>query len=359
MSIHIKHPEGRPLKILIIKLSAIGDVVQSLCVLDALKHRYPNAKIDWLAGEAAAGLIQGHPMLENVIVYPRRRFGKLCAAPPSWPALLSEGRGFLKELRSREYDTVVDLQGLLKSGVLTWLSRGRRKIGFASGREGSSLFLNEKLPPYDPDEHAVLRYMRIAHHLGADTDREPRFPLGTGPQEIEKAHEVLERHGLEAGRIIGLIPGTRWETKHWTSEGFAATADIVRSRMEFEPVILGGPGDGKLAAEISRLAARPVPDLTGTTDLKTLGVLFQMTAAVITTDTGPMHLAAAAGTPVVALFGPTAPNRTGPFSPRARVVCRGYSCSPCFQRKCCEEARCMKDITPQEVMESLTALVHI
>jgi len=345
------------LKILIIKLSAIGDVVQALCVLDALKHRYPEAQIDWLAGEVAAGLLQGHPMLEDVIIYPRRRFGRLCNSPPAWPALLSEGCKFLKELRQRHYDMVLDLQGLLKSGVLTWLSRGSRRIGFASGREGSSLFLNEKLPPYDPEEHAVLRYMRVAHHVGTDPERKPRFPLGTGDSEIKKAREILSCHGIADAGIVGIVPGTRWETKHWTSAGFAATADLIRRETGFVPVILGGHGDRKLASEISRLASEPVHDLTGATDLKTLAALFTMTAAVVTTDTGPMHLAAAAGTPVVALFGPTAPNRTGPFSSRAEVIRKGYSCSPCFQRKCSIGTRCMKDITPEEVMRSLGTLV--
>ncbi len=346
------------MKILIIKLSAIGDVVQSLCVLDAIKHRYPKAQIDWLAGEAEATLLNGHPMLGRVITYPRRRFGELCASPFRWHSLGKEGRAFLKELRRDRYDIIVDLQGLLKSGVLTWLSRGRRKIGFASGREGSSLFLNEKLPPYDPDEHAVLRYMRVAHHVGADREREPRFPLGIGKTEMNKAGQLIEYHGLEPGRIIGLIPGTRWETKHWTNEGFAATADLIRSETGFIPAILGGPGDRGLAAEISSLSSGPVADLTGATDLKTLAALFTMITAVITTDTGPMHLAAAAGTPVVALFGPTAPNRTGPFSPGAQVVSRGYSCSPCFQRKCTDEIRCMKEITPAQVMRSLDALLN-
>ncbi len=344
------------MKILIIKLSAIGDVVQSLCVLDALKARFPDAEIDWLAGEAAAGLLKGHPMLEEVIVYPRKRFGNLCSQPLSWPQLMREGRIFLSGLRKKRYDIVLDLQGLLKSGVLAWLSRGDRKIGFAATREGSSLFLNEKLSSYDPDQHAVLRYMRIAYHLGADRDRPLGFPLGTGRDKLLKAAKVLEQHGLSAGRTVGLIPGTRWETKHWTAAGFAETGELIRKETGLEPVILGSRSDMKLADEINRHAHRHITDLTGRTDLKTLAALFTMTAAVISTDTGPMHLAAAAGSPVVALFGPTAPNRTGPFSSRSRVVCRHLSCSPCFRRRC-KDNRCMKEITPHEVIMYLKELL--
>ncbi len=344
------------MKILIIKLSALGDVVQSLCVLDALKARFSDAEIDWLVGEAAAGLLKGHSMLEEVIIYPRKKFGSLCSRPLSWPRLMREGRIFLSGLRRKRYDIIIDLQGLLKSGVLAWFSRGDRKIGFAASREGSSIFLNEKLPPYDPNEHAVLRYMRIAYHLGADRDRALGFPLGTGHDERLKAAKVLEQHGLSAGRTIGLIPGTRWETKHWTAAGFAETGELIRRETGLEPVILGSSSDRKLADEINRHAHRHITDLTGRTDLKTLAALFTMTAAVISTDTGPMHLAAAAGTRVVALFGPTAPNRTGPFSSKSRVVTRQLPCSPCFRRRC-EDNRCMREITPAEVIRHMKELL--
>jgi len=344
-------------KILIIKLSAIGDVVQSLCVLHALKTSFPDAEVDWLAGEAAAGLLEGHPMLEKVIIYPRKRFGDLCSQPLSWPQLMHEARIFISGLRKKRYDMVLDLQGLLKSGVLAWLSRGDRKIGFAATREGSSLFLNEKLDPYNPNEHAVLRYMRVAYHLGADDSRPICFPLGTGSNDFSKAAQLLERHGLEPGRTVGFIPGTRWETKHWTAAGFAETGELIRKETGLEPVILGSGADRRLSDEINSHTHRRITDLTGRTDLKTLAALFTMIAAVISTDTGPMHLAAAAGARIVALFGPTAPKRTGPFSSKSRVVCRHLSCSPCFRRRC-DHNRCMREITPHEVVMHLKELLN-
>ncbi len=345
------------MKILIIKLSAIGDVVQSLCVLDALRHKFPDAEIHWLAGEAAAALVSNHSMINEVIVYPRKRLGELCSSPLTWPLLASEGRKFLHELRLHSYDIVIDLQGLLKSGVLAWLSHGKRKIGFAAGREASSIFLNEKLPPYDPDEHAVLRYMRIAYHLGADSGRAISFPLCSTDREQQQASALLESRGISPGRFIGLIPGTRWETKHWTPEGFAAVSDMIMERTRMDVAVLGSGSDSRLASEISSLSQKGIHDLTGTTDLRTLGALLSMSAAVISTDTGPMHLAAAAGTKIVALFGPTSPERTGPFTQKSRVVTASVGCRPCFRRNC-EDPRCMRRIAASDVAESLMELME-
>ena len=345
------------MKILIIKLSAIGDVVQSLCVLHALKTRFPQAQIDWLAGEAETTLLSRHPMLNRVITYPRRRLGALCARPSKWGVLAGEATDFIKKLRKDRYDIVIDLQGLLKSGVLTWFSRGSRKIGFASGREGSSMFLNEKLPPYDPDEHAVLRYMRIAHYLGAEKTGEITFPLGLGQKEERAAGDLLKQENIVPGNMIGLVPGTRWPTKHWTAQGFSELAHDITRDTGMEVAILGGMGDKKLADKIIRGSNVKVHDFTGKTDLKTLGALFRMTAAVVTTDTGPMHLAAAAGTPVVALFGPTSPRRTGPFTKSSRVITAGVDCSPCFRRSC-SSTECMTRITPAQVMAGLKELLN-
>lgn len=349
--------EGLTLKILIIKLSAIGDVVQSLCVLDALKARFPEAKIDWLAGEAETTLLDGHPMLHRVITYPRRRLGKLCAKPSKWSVLSVETIEFIKNLRRDRYDIIIDLQGLLKSGMLTWFSRGSRKIGFASGREGSSMFLNEKLPPYDPDQHAVLRYMRIAHYLGAEKTREINFPLGLGQKQQKTAENLLKQANIMPGRMIGLVPGTRWPTKHWTVQGFSELALEITRETGMAVAVLGGRDDKELAAGIIRGSTAEVHDFTGKTDLRTLGALFRMTAAVVTTDTGPMHLAAAAGTPVVALFGPTSPRRTGPFTKSFRVITAGLDCSPCFRRSC-SSPECMTHITPAQVMAGLKELLN-
>jgi heptosyltransferase-1 len=339
------------MRILLVKLSAIGDVVQALPVLAALRSRYPDAHLSWMVGEAASDLLLSHPLLDHVIVFPRRHFGTLSSNPRDWPRLMEEAGGFLRRLRSQEYDVVIDLQGLLKSGILAWLSKGVCRLGFAGGREFSSVFLNRRLPPYDPDEHAVLRYLRLAAALDAPV-QEPEFPLGVGSAETEKVGCLLRDAGAGARPVLCLNPGAAWTSKQWTAQGFAAVTDISFRRWNMFSVVLGGVGDRNLAREIARLAGSPVLDLAGRTDLRTLAAVYQRATVVVSTDTGPMHLAAAAGAPVVALFGPTAPWRTGPFGRGNQVIRLGLSCSPCFRRRC-RDPRCMVGITPDQVIEAV------
>lgn len=339
------------MRILLIKLSAIGDVVHTLPSLAALRKRYPDAHISWLVGEAASDLLCHHPMLHEVIIYPQRRFGQLGGDLRQWPKLIKEIRNFINLLRSKSYDVVIDFQGLLKSGILTGISRGKCKLGFAKSREGSSIFLTDKLPRYDPDEHAVIRYLRLTSYLDADVG-EPEFPLAIEKADTEKMSQLLQDTGVGESRILCLNPGATWETKRWTSRGFAEVADRCFELWNMTTIIVGGPGDKGLASDIALCAKHPVIDFTGITSLRTLAALYQRTEVVVSTDTGPMHLAAAAGAPVVALFGPTAPWRTGPFGKKQQVIRLGLQCSPCFKHHC-PEPKCMVDISPEQVIKAV------
>jgi heptosyltransferase-1 len=345
------------MRILLVKLSAIGDVVHTLPALVALRNRYPDAHLSWLVDEAASDLLCSHPMLNEVIICPMRRFGKLCGNPRQWPKLIKEAGSFISRLRSKSYDVVIDFQGLLKSGVLIGFSRGVCKLGFAKGREGSSIFLTDKLPRYDPDEHAVLRYLRLASHLDADI-KEPKFPLAIGKADIDRAGQLLKEAGAGDCHILCLNPGATWETKRWAPKRFAEVADNCFERWDMVPIIVGGPGDKCLASDIAGLAKHTVVDFTGLTSLRTLAALYQRVGAVVSTDTGPMHLASAAGAPLVALFGPTAPWRTGPFGREQQVIRLGLPCSPCFKRHC-PDPKCMMDISSEQVIEEVGRIRRI
>jgi lipopolysaccharide heptosyltransferase I len=339
------------MRILLVKLSAIGDVIQALPVLAALRRRYPDAHLSWVVDEAASDLLCSHPMLNEVIIYPRRRFGKLGSNLKRWPTLIKEAVDFVIQLRGKNYDVVIDLQGLLKSGVLTGFSRGICKLGFANGREWSSIFLTDKLPGYDPDEHAVLRYLRLASYLDANVNR-PEFPLAIAQADKEKMDQLLKQAGIEGRPLLCLNPGATWETKKWTPKGFAEVADGCFERWNAVSIIVGGLNDKDVACNVAMLAKHPVIDFTGLTSLKTLAALYQRARAVVSTDTGPMHLAAASGAPVVALFGPTAPWRTGPFGSVKQVIRLGLSCSPCFKRQC-PDPKCMTNISSEQVIEAV------
>jgi heptosyltransferase I len=317
-------------RLLLIKLSALGDVIQTLPTLEVLREIYPRAEITWLVEEAAAPILEDHPALNILLVSRRRSWMAAWRRGGAWQSAWQEFRPLAQTLRQRPYDIVIDLQGLLKSAFWTSLARSPRKIGFDRTREYSYLALTERLEPYDPDEHAVRRYLRVAQHLGAAGETvcfRLALPVGTG-----KNLEYLWTE--KTGPLIVMHPGTRWATKQWPPAYFAALAEALIRERQAQVIFTGSPADRSLISQIRSLMQLPAKDLSGRTDLKTLARLFYQADAAVTTDTGPMHLAAAVGTPVAAVFGPTAPWRTGPFGRQHLVVRTDLSCSPCFQRHC-------------------------
>ncbi len=338
-------------RILIIKLSALGDIVQALPVLHVLKRQWKSCRVDWITGEVGAGLLRGHPLLNRVIVYPRKRLGEMAANPLAWPGLAGELRSLSRDLRMGRYDAALDLQGLFKSGLITYLSGAREKVGFKGGREASSLFLNRKLPKYDPDRHAVLRYLKVPQYLGVDTG-DISFPLSIKDSDLREAGGLLDQLGIEAGRFVLLIPGTVWPSKHWSVEGFSRLSRLMSRQLGLTGLVVGSGADASLGTAIARDSCGSARDITGKTTLKLLAALSTMAAAAVTTDTGPMHLVAAAGLRVIALFGPTAPWRTGPFGKGHIILRKGLECSPCFNRQC-STRECMVSISPEEVLTAV------
>ena len=326
-------------------MSAIGDVIMSLPFLVALRRARPEAHLTWLVEEAAAPIVIDHPGLDRVIVF-RRKTWIRNIRPGKWRRAAGELRGFMKELRGREYETVVDLQGLFKSGIMTWLSGGRHRLGFDRTREGAHFFLNERLAPYDPDRHAVLRYLDVARHLGADAAETPDPALLRFPGE----KVLVEGWLADVGRpLVVLNPGAGWRSKLWPVDSWRETCRLLAGDCGI--VLTGGAEDREVNQGLADSLSR-VTDLTGRTDLRALAEVFRLADVVVSPDTGPMHLAAAVGTPVVALFGPTAPWRTGPFGPGHTILRTGISCSPCFNRKC-RAPKCMTGLTPGMVREAV------
>jgi heptosyltransferase-1 len=340
-----------PDRILLIKLSALGDVIQTLPTLEAIRTAYPQAEITWLVEEAAAPILEYHPALDSLLISRRRSWLTSWRQGGSLKTAWQEFGTLAQSLR-HPFDIVIDLQGLLKSAFWTFLARSPRKIGFDRTREYSYLALTERLPPYDPDEHAVRRYLRVARYLGAATGP-ARFrlalPAGTG---IDLEYVWTDR----TGPLIIIHPGTRWPTKHWPPESFASLADTLIRERQARVVFTGSPADRALISGIRELMAMPAENLSGRTDLKALARLFYQADAAVTTDTGPMHLAAAVGTPVAAVFGPTAPWRTGPFGRQHRVIRANLPCSPCFQRRC-PAPDCLTNLGMAEVLAAVREIL--
>ena len=347
--------EGVPTEILIVKLSAIGDVVHTLAFLDVLHQNFPRAKIDWLVEEGAAGIIKGHPVIRRVIISRRKSWWQKsiegrCFRGVSWEIL-----SFLKDLRHVRYDWVVDLQGLLKSGVLTGFSRGARKVGMSGAREGAWLFLKEPSVRVNYDQHAIDRYLQVATHLGCKWDRwDNRIPVSETHRHT--LDQLLEGHGVKGGNLVAINPVAKWKTKLWEPELFAALADRILAEFSCRIVFTGSQDDRPIIEKIlSMMKNRPL-NFAGRTGLKELACLYGRCRVLVTTDTGPMHMAAAMGCSVVALFGPTSPLRTGPYGSGHRVMTSGAVCSPCF-KKTCDQWSCMRDITVDSVFEAVRELL--
>jgi len=345
-------------KILIIKMSAIGDVIHTLPALNALRQHFPEANITWLVEEAAADLVVGHPALDRVIVSCRKRWAKALLAGPRKEALKAAG-AFLRALRDTRYDVILDFQALLKSGVMVALARGGRKIGFDRGMahmEHSYLLLNERIPPVSMEIHALVRNLMMLEPLGIHT-RDVTYRLPISAKDRKTAGLILESSALSPGKIrIAINPVAKWATKLWEPHKFSQLADRLASDLGAGVFFTGGVEDRNIINEITGKMRNPALNLAGKTTLKELAALYEIVDLLVSTDTGPMHLGAAVGTPVVALFGPTAPWRTGPYGSRNRVVRINSFCSPCFKRDC-ENNFCMTKISLDHVFQEVKGTV--
>jgi lipopolysaccharide heptosyltransferase I len=340
------------MKILIIKLSAIGDVVQTLPALEAIKKTYPKGEITWVVEEAAAGILEGHPLIHRLMISRRKSWIRMLKNPLTFFMGMKRIIVFLRELRNSRYDIAIDFQGLLKSGMLMGLARADRKIGFDRTRELSYLFLNEKLPPYEKEKHALERYLEVARYLGA-VNPSPTCELPI-EREVSLMKQRIKGVRQDVRPLIVINPVARWITKLWSEQKFAELADRLIQEKNAVIIFTGSSDDRAVIARIVSMMKQEAENWAGETTLKELAALASLSNLFITTDTGPMHLAAAAGAKVVALFGPTAPWRTGPYGASHIVVRKGLECSPCFQRKC-GDVQCMEAITVKEVMEQIKA----
>lgn len=334
-------------RILIVKLSSIGDVVHTLPALRALRRGFPEAEIDWLVEGPSSSILKYHPFLTNIHIFKKGRF----LNGPFRPQDVRDLFGLIKTLRERRYDMVIDFQGLLKSGLLTFLSGGRMRVGFDRTREFSYLFLNHKLPPYDPDLHAVDRYMEIPRSLGCPGDVEFHIPI----LEEDKRRIDVFLKGNGINRFILVNPWARWKSKLWGEERFSSLCDAL-TEGGLKVILVGGKEAIPYSRRIGARSRREIFDLTGKTNLRELAYLARLSQLFVTTDSGPMHIASAMGTRVVALFGPTSPKRTGPYGKGHKVVRKELPCSPCFKRRC-GTMECMDSITVEEVMEAIAETI--
>ncbi|MBA3013541.1 MAG: glycosyltransferase family 9 protein [Desulfobulbaceae bacterium] len=346
------------MNILIVKTSAIGDVIHTLPALNCLRLHYPEARIDWLVEEAASEAVLGSCALTRVLISPRKKWLKLLRSGRLVAAWLGF-REFIRELRSTEYDLLIDFQGLLKSGIFVSLARAKRKVGFGKGMEhaeGSWFFLNEPIPPVDMNQHALKRELLLLEGIGLQC-KDIVFHFPVGDEHRHQLEVLLKENSVDVAQPLVIInPMTTWPTKHWYSDRFAQVSDYLQT-LGVTVVFTGGPDDVFGISEIMKSMHSQGINLAGKTSLKTLAALYERAALLITTDTGPMHIAAAVGLPVVALFGPTAPWRTGPWGDDHHVLRVELGCSPCLKKKCSYNHECMDKLGVDQVLAAVRTVL--
>jgi lipopolysaccharide heptosyltransferase II len=335
------------LKILILKPSSLGDVVQALPVLRLLKLHFREAEIFWWIDSALAPLIEGDPDLAGIVRFERRRWGK----PRHWPEMLRS----LRWLRAQNFDLVIDLQCLLRSGVFAWLARGKFLAGLDEAREGARGFYDVAVPRKSFHTHAVDWYLAVLPALGVPVHKDFCWL----PERPEISAAVKSKWKTDGTKWIVLQPGARWENKRWPAENFAA---LVRTLAQKFPgtrfAVLGGKDDQSLGEIITRAEPERALNLCGAISLPEMVEWIRLCDLMITNDTGPMHVAAALGKPLVALFGPTEPRRTGPYGQLENILRLDLPCSPCLKPVCHYEKpeECLRAIPPAQVLQRIPAI---
>jgi len=331
------------LKILLLKPSSLGDVIQALPVLRLLKRHWPSAQIHWWLDSALVPLLEDDPDLAGVVRFERRRWTR----PRHWPEMFRT----IRWLRKQDFDLVIDLQCLARTAIVAWLANGKKLVGLDEVREGARGFYDLVVPRKSFYTHAADWYLAVLPLLGVPLDP----PFEWLPQRPAVAADIRRKWPGPPGasRWVALQPGARWRNKRWPAEYFA---ELVRQLALQHPdlrfVILGDQGDQSLGEIVARAAPERCLNLGGQTSLPEMVEWIRRSDLLITNDTGPMHAAAAMHKPLVALFGPTEPRRTGPYGQLENVVRLDLPCSPCLRSTChfVQYEECLRALSPAQVL---------
>lgn len=333
------------MRLLIIKIGSIGDVVHTLPTLEVLSSLEPRPEITWVVGEGSFPLLDGDPRIDRVILFKAGRFKELLRSL-RLGSFTKEAKEFLSILRGDDFDLLIDLQGDLKSALISLLSRSQERVTFCDASEGNPLFL-KRIPSRRDSIHVVERYLdtvRVTFRVKVE-----RAPYARPFVSEEARGRVKERFGelFEDGRVVSLIPASSWESKTWFRDRWESLADFLIS-MGFKPVVLGGP-------DAEPFSPSRAVNLAGKLSLSETCAFLERSTLTIGVDTGPTHISASLGVPTLALFGPTPPWRNSPWGARVKVLHRSVGCNPC-RRRSCPERTCMSSIEVEEVLNGVSSL---
>lgn len=332
-------------KILIIRLSSIGDVVMSLPTIKAIRDRFPSAYIAFAVENGPKEIVIDNPYLDEVIILDFKRWKKNLLKINTWWEIL----GVIKYIRAKKFNLSINLQLLLRSGLTAYLSSPLR-VGYGEKREFNHLLINYKVSKSN-SSHTVDRFLNIAKYLGADT-KCPEFTIQIPNEDKGFVEQFLIDNNMKEDKpFIVISPGASKEYNIWPAENYAKLIDQLSKGVKI--VLVGSKGELSLSERISGLTKNKPIIATGRTNLKQLAHLLQRSALFIGNDSAPMHIAVAMKTKVVAIFGPANPQITGPYGEGGVVVRKDLPCSPCYGVKTCKKYECLTSISVDEVMEAV------
>ena len=340
------------MQFLILKPSSLGDVIHAFPAVSALLRAYPGATVDWFIQPAFAELTAYLPGVRRNILFQRKKLGRLSTFP-------GELRALKKDIRMTSYDAVIDLQGLTRSAAIGRLAKSSVFAGPAKPKEwlakaGYNQFLHA------PEErHALERNNLMIADFLQRTDLDFSFTMEKVDAYAETADKILADAGLHTGqKFAAVAPGARWLTKQWPPEFFAQVIRrIYEKHPEYHFLLLGTADDSPAAKVIAEKSNCPCSDLCGKTSLGALVEIIRKTDLFLCNDSGPMHIAAALNVPLLAMFGPTSPVLTGPYSEKSKVLQPSIPCIGCFKRNC-PQKECHLAIAPALAAEAAEELLN-
>ena len=326
----------RPRRIAIIKPSALGDVLNALPVLTALRQLYPSAHIAWVVNRSYEPLLKGHPDLSDILGFDR--------SMRRWWTSSYRFLKFLGQLRQQTFDLVIDLQCLFRSGLMTWATGAPVRIGLSSAREGAGRFYTHRIADNRRTQHAVDRYWQVIQELGGG-HLPKEFRLAVDDDAAAWANVLLAGHPRP---WMVLAVGSRWLTKRWPPQHFAALARQAQEQFGGTAIFIGAADEASLAKQTAAGLIGPVVDVTGATKLAQAVALLAQADVVLSNDSGPLHLAVALDRPVVAPYTCTQVRRNGPYGQRQRAVETTVWCRGSYRRTC-SRLECMSELTPSKL----------
>lgn len=323
-----------PKKILIVKPSALGDIVHSLPFLNAVSKKFPDAKIDWVVARGLDPVLNNHPMINKLWIIDKGNWKKLSQIKTT----VKELKQLAADLKNEKYDLAIDLQGLMRSGLITKMTGSKYRVGYKEAREGASVFYTHKVPCKWKEMHAIDRYLKVAEYIGCDI------------KKVEHVFTDFDQDPLIISELpkeyIVMAPSAGKEANRWPASRFGQLA----AQLPFPTVAVSSQADASVVDELVANSKGKAISLAGKTSIMELAAVIKKAKFFISNDTGPMHIAAALNVPVFAIFGPANPEKTGPYGDIHTIISVNAPCSPCYAKKKCNHWTCLDSLTVEKVI---------